>query len=160
MSKVAFVNLWRLVKTERAETPFDGEGAFRFGGRWNSRGHRAVYTSATLSLALLEIVVHLDPAAQLPELVARSIRVPVADITDFKRPAEHPDATTFPWGLRQTREWGDNWIKAAHSPVLRMPSTIVPIESNFLINPGHPAFSKYTTSAPIPFQIDGRFAAS
>jgi RES domain-containing protein len=157
MSKVETVQLWRLVKAQRAESAFDGEGAFRFGGRWNSRGHRAVYASATLSLALLEILVHLDSAAQVPDLVALSIRVPLADIKDFKPPTAQAKAMTCPWTLRQTREWGDNWLQKSSSPVLRMPSSIVPIESNLLINPEHPKFKKYTISASQPFPIDHRF---
>jgi RES domain-containing protein len=156
MSKVETVCLWRLVKAKRAESAFDGEGAFRFGGRWNSRGHRAVYTSATLSLALLEIMVHLDTAAQVPDLVALSIHVPLTDIKTFKPPTAQKDAMTFPWHLRQTRAWGDSWLQSASCPALRMPSSIVPIESNFLINPQHPKFKKYTISAPQPVSIDHR----
>jgi RES domain-containing protein len=160
MSKVETVLLWRLVKAQRAETAFDGEGAFRFGGRWNSRGHRAVYASATLSLALLEILVHLDSAAQVPNLVALSIRVPLDDIKDFKSPTAQAKAMTFPWTLRATREWGDSWLQKSSSPVLRMPSSIVPIESNFLINAAHPRFKTYTISAPLAFPIDHRVLGS
>ena len=157
MSKVKTVQLWRLVKAQRAESAFGGEGAYRFGGRWNSRGHRAVYASSTLSLALLEILVHLDSAAHVPELVALSIQVPLADIQRFKPSAARPDTMTFPWNLRETREWGDRWLKRASSPIMQMPSSIVPMENNFLINPQHPEFKKYTISASQPFAIDQRF---
>ena len=160
MSKIETVQLWRLVKAQRAESAFDGEGAFRFGGRWNSRGHRAVYASSTLSLALLEILVHLDPAAHVPELVALSIEVPLADIQVFKPASAQKNAMAFPWQLRETRALGDRWLETASSPVMRMPSSIVPIENNFLINPSHPRFKKYTISAPLPFAIDHRFLAS
>jgi RES domain-containing protein len=145
------------LKASRAESAFDGEGAFRYGGRWNSRGHRAVYASSTLSLALLEFLVHLDPAAQIPKLVALSICVAVADIKQFKPSAAEPNTMTFPWDLRQTREYGDNWLQPASSPALQVPSSIVSIESHFLINPHHPKFKSYTISAPQPFLIDPRF---
>ncbi|CAA6679242.1 Unannotated [Lentimonas sp. CC4] len=62
----------------------------------------------------------------------------------------------FALGLRQTREFGDHWLKTADSPVLQVPSSIVPIENNFLINPHHPEFKNYTISAPQPFRIDQR----
>ena len=52
---------WRIVKAKHAATAFDGEGARLFGGRWNSPGTRMIYTSATLSLAALESLVHLSP---------------------------------------------------------------------------------------------------
>lgn len=53
--------VWRIVREKYAATAFDGEGAYRYGGRWNSQGRRVVYTSATLSLAALEMLVHLQP---------------------------------------------------------------------------------------------------
>src|SRR5437867_5147169 len=62
--------LWRVVKRTHAATAFDGKAAERFGGRWNSPGRRAVYASASKSLALLEVLVHLDVGRPLPHLVA------------------------------------------------------------------------------------------
>ena len=52
---------WRIVKAKHAATAFSGEGAVLTGGRWNSRGVRVVYASSTLSLAVLESLVHLNP---------------------------------------------------------------------------------------------------
>ena len=52
---------WQIVKERHATDAFDGEGARLYGGRWNSRGTRLVYASATLSLAALENLVHLAP---------------------------------------------------------------------------------------------------
>lgn len=52
---------WRIVKRSHASSAFDGEGAWRYGGRWNSPGTRVVYCSANLSLAALETLVHLNP---------------------------------------------------------------------------------------------------
>ena len=57
---------WRIVKSKHADTAFSGEGAARFGGRWNSRGVAVVYTSATRSLAALETLVHLNPPVLFP----------------------------------------------------------------------------------------------
>ena len=52
--------VYRICKTKYAATAFDGEGAFRFGGRWNTRGTRLIYTAGNLALAALEMLVHLD----------------------------------------------------------------------------------------------------
>src|SRR5258706_15295293 len=52
---------WRIVKQSHAATAFSGEGAARYGGRWNSHGVAVVYASATKSLATLESLVHLNP---------------------------------------------------------------------------------------------------
>jgi len=67
------IRIWRLVKAGRTHSAWDGEGAFRFGGRWNSRGVRAVYASSSLALALLETLVHLDPALPLPAMCAQVV---------------------------------------------------------------------------------------
>ena len=56
---------WRKVKEKHAATAFDGEGAWRFGGRWNSPGIRIVYTSGTKALAALESLVHLNPPGEI-----------------------------------------------------------------------------------------------
>ncbi len=68
--------VWRVTRRAHAEQPLTGEGARRFGGRWNHVGTSLVYTSATLSLAVLEYLVNL-PISDLPEdLVSIQMRVP------------------------------------------------------------------------------------
>ena len=51
---------WRMVQSHVADRAFSGEGARRYGGRWNSKGHGVVYTSGSISLAILEILVHIQ----------------------------------------------------------------------------------------------------
>ena len=54
---------WRLDRARFAANWHSGEGAFRAGGRWNSRGVRAVYTSLDPATAILEVAVHTGFAA-------------------------------------------------------------------------------------------------
>ena len=68
----------RIVKTRRADTAFDGEGARRAGGRWNSSGTRVVYLAKTIALAALEILVHLDDAGLRASYSFIPISFPVA----------------------------------------------------------------------------------
>lgn len=49
---------WRLDKSVHAATWDSGEGAYRVGGRWNSKGVRAVYCSVDPATAILEVAVH------------------------------------------------------------------------------------------------------
>jgi len=63
-----FLRVWRLCK--RAHSAFDGEGSRLAGGRWNRRGTRMIYTSGSLSLAALEILVHCEPSLLPADLVA------------------------------------------------------------------------------------------
>src|SRR5215472_11550283 len=58
--------LMRAFRLCRANYPaYDGEGARRVGGRWNSKGTRVLYMSENRSLAVLEILVRLS--ALLPD---------------------------------------------------------------------------------------------
>ena len=56
---------WRLVHARYVVHAFDGEGARLYGGRWNSPGRPAVYTSGSLALAALEVLVHLKSRQEL-----------------------------------------------------------------------------------------------
>ena len=76
------MRVWRLCR--RAHAAPDGEGARRYGGRWNQRGTALVYTSASASLAALEYFVHLDPEDAPPDLILVPGDIPpaVAEIID------------------------------------------------------------------------------
>ncbi len=145
---------WRLVKAIHAAAAFEGEGAFRFGGRWNSPGTRVVYASSSLALAALEFLVHIDPAAPVPELTAFRISIPADDIeTATLRPSA--EGTDFP-PLPVTRAAGDSWAAEKRSAVLRVASAVVPTESNVLIDPAHPRFGALKIRAAQPFRFDPR----
>ena len=61
------VSAWRITKRKHARSAFTGEGARLYGGRWNSPGTAIIYTAESQSLAVLEILVHLDS----PELLKK-----------------------------------------------------------------------------------------
>jgi RES domain-containing protein len=158
MNKEGHIRAWRLVKASRSATAFDGEGAFRFGGRWNSRGHRVVYTSGSLALALLEILVHLDPAGAVPEFAAFPITIPTACLHSARNAIQQDAASASPRNLAlvETRGTGDRWIDTAASAALCVPSAIVPCEHNYLLNPSHPDFQRCEIGAAQAFHFDSR----
>jgi RES domain-containing protein len=136
--------------------PYDGEGARRAGGRWNSRGNAVVYMSENRSLALVEILVHLSSvipdryvlgAAEIPDDLA------VDHITESELPSNW--ATLSPSDQSATRAIGDRWIAAGRAVVLSVPS-VISGERNYALNPTHPAFGRIAFAAPIPFHFDLR----
>ena len=150
--------LWRVVKRTHAATAFDGKAAQRFGGRWNSPGRRVVYTSASKSLAVLEVLVHLDVGRPLPRLVAFAFDVP-DELVD-RLPAERlPRHWRTPHGMLATQRIGDEWLAAGNTLALAVPSTIVPEESNYLLNPAHPGFGRLKFGRSMPFLLDPRLGA-
>ena len=148
---------WRLIKTRYLATAWDGEGAKTFGGRWNSVGTPVVYTSATLSLALVEILVHL-PGGVLPAYTAIPIEfedslVTILEPTDMPRDWKSDPAPA------STHAIGDAWVARAGSVVLRVPSVVVPEEFNYVFSPSHPDFTKTRIGTSRPFPFDPRLAA-
>ncbi len=147
---------WRIVKTKHLANAWDGEAAALFGGRWNSPNQRAVYAFATLSLALVEILVHL-PGGLLPAFSA----IPVEfDETMLTRLAleEVPDNFQADPPPGETMAIGDAWLRSASSAVLGVPSAVVPIERNYLFNPRHADFAMVRIGAAEAFPFDGRLA--
>ncbi|HYV43310.1 MAG TPA: RES family NAD+ phosphorylase [Myxococcaceae bacterium] len=151
------MRLWRICKAKYADDRI-GTGAKLAGGRWSSRGVAVLYFAATKSLAALEVFVHLDPE-DLPEsLSAISVDVPG---TLFERRARRTVGELPPtWRHYPVptalQAIGDAWVKAATSAILEVPSAIIPEESNYLLDPNHPAFKTVSWNDPEPFALDPR----
>jgi len=134
---------------------FDGAGGLLRDGRWHERGHRVVYAADSEALAALEILVHLTSMEQFPEYVCVKASIEeslVLDVRDFDRlPAG--------WNKRDavgTRAIGTHWLLEGRSAVLKVPSVVIPRESNYMLNPAHPRFSEIEISRPLTFEFDVR----
>jgi len=149
------VSAWRITKQKHAKSAFRGDGARIYGGRWNSPGTAMIYTAQSQSLAVLEMLVHLDSPDLLRKYVLFEVSIDPSyvDDLDFASLPRNWKADPAPARLRAI---GDDWIAAGASAVLRVPSALVPGESNFLLNPRHPDFGKVRIGKPIPFQYDPR----
>lgn len=152
------IRAFRIVKTRRAATASDGEGARRAGGRWNSSGTRVVYLAKTISLAALEILVHLDDASLRASYSFIPISFPASCVATpgKKGVAALPDnwaATPAPFDCAH---YGDEWAASGDSLILRVPSEIVPWESNFLLNPAHPDWKNVKVGEAQSFDFDPR----
>lgn len=131
-------------------------GARRTPGRWNSLGTALVYSASSLSLAALEKFVHLgeDGAAisfasyaiEIPPSVS-SLRLNIPDLPKDWRDVPAPQST---------QEIGDNWYLGMGSAVFIVPSTVTEGESNLLLNPTHPDFSKIKIADGIAYSYDSR----
>jgi RES domain-containing protein len=149
---------WRIVKSRYASTAFDGEGARLYGGRWNSPGTRMVYTPSTISLAVLEVLVHLQEASLLSSysLISAGFDDVYVEHLDHSRLPD--DWRTYP-APSELQRIGDEWARSQRSVVLEVPSVIVVRESNYLLNPAHPDFSSVVIGEPEPFTFDERLLA-
>ena len=140
-----------------------GEGARIAGGRWNPKGMAAIYTAEHSSLAMLEIMAHLDRSCAPMGLQLATISIP-DDLEIFS-----PSLEDLPedWDARPKKTsavlFGKAWLQKAATPVLKVPSVITPYGEgwNLLLNPAHPAlFGKMSVTAR-DWQVDPRlFSAS
>ena len=150
------IQAFRLCKTKHLAGAFSGEGARLNGGRWNSPGLQMVYTSSSLSLATLEVLVHLED----PESFARLFSwIPVEIREEF---VERLDTAvlTAGWSAAEanpaSQAVGDSWLRSRRTAVLAVPSVVTPGEWNYLLNPAHPQFPEILVGTPTPFRPDPR----
>lgn len=140
----------------RRFTALDGEGARRYGGRWNAPGTPVIYTSSSAALAALELLVHLDPAEAPSDLVLMTIEVPESIARTRIDPAALPQQWTARATPARCREIGTDWLAAGDSCVLEVPAAPMPEEFNVLLNPAHPDFARVRVVAERPFEFDPR----
>ena len=117
-----------------------GTGAKNFGARWNSKGLPMLYVTEHISLAVLEMLVHVDfKEVQIPMSIL-DIRLPeTVEIKEIKLSKLKSNWIT---DLSYTRFIGDEFIRNHKDLVLKVPSAVVQEENNFLINPLHADFKK------------------
>ena len=148
---------WRIVKDKHVSTAFDGEGARRYPGRWNSAGSPAVYTASSTSLALLEMLVHLERDSILTSYSIIPVRMPKSCVKIVAAADLPADWRDDPPPL-STRSLGDAWLKSRVSACLEVPSAIVPGETIVLVNPSHPDFNRIEIGEAQQFPVDPRLA--
>lgn len=131
---------YRIIKKRYSATAFDGEGAKEHGGRWNTPGRLAVYCAGHVSLAILEVVVHADEA-----LAPYYVVIPVTfgeDLVETLAPERLPSNWRRYPAPASVLMLGDEWLREKRSPILRVPSAVVPAEPIYVLNPLHPKFGK------------------
>lgn len=148
------MHVWRLQRS--VHSPLDGKGAQLHGGRWNLPGRPVVYTSESLALGVLEVLVHLDS-----DLLPRDYAAYCIEIAD-NFALESLDSRRLPKGwqrsvvCRECLQAGDSWLDRGESAVLRVPSAVIPHAANYLINPRHDAATTIRVLSAEPFHFDSR----
>ena len=150
------ITAWRIVKFQHTKSAFDGEGARIAGGRWNKIGTPMIYTADSLALAALETVIHLPKSNLLKKIF---FHIPVRfdnDLVLSLNPADLPADWDYIPPSDSSQAIGTDWISKEKSLVLKVPSTIIHEEFNYLINPAHPDFKKLSFGSPERFNFDPR----
>jgi len=132
------VRVWRICS--KRHRIFDGEGARRYGGRWNHAGTSVVYTSGSLSLAALELFVHVDIDIAPSDLVAIQADIPDSMAIDTVKIDSLPkDWRRYPVP-EALKDIGTAWAAKASTAILAVPSAVIPEERNYFSQSGAPGF--------------------
>ncbi|MGP8473730.1 RES family NAD+ phosphorylase [Burkholderia sp. PR2] len=135
----------------------NGEGAARYGQRWNPAGQRAAYFGSSRALCALEYLVHVGDVEDVPEL--RMVRLELRD--DLGRYEDFSDEQRrrLPrnWrerdALSRCQQFGGELLGPTGKLGFKVPSALIPAEWNIVLNPDHPTFRDSVVS----FRSEGPF---
>ena len=147
------MTFYRLDTHPKAAQAFSGEGGLYGAARWHSLGTRLVYTSSSVALACLETLVHIQTVRHSEERWLFTIDLPdrfVEELRQLPKGWDSEPATAV------SRRIGDQWITSQTSVAMLVPSVVVPVEKNALINPRHPQFRLQWVGKPVRFRYDPR----
>jgi len=150
------MKVWRICKSKHQSLAFSGVGAERTGGRWNYKGYPLVYSSENLSLAALELFVHVSPGMLPTDLIAVCGILPDSISVEEVRVADLPKNWRQYPAPSALKKIGSDWVVRQSSLVLRVPSAINAEESNLLLNPAHAEIRKLKIESSQPFHFDPR----
>lgn len=151
--------VYRVTNVKYKEETLTGVGAEKVGGRWNKVGTRAVYCSENISLAILEYYMHSENIANLPKaILVAKIKLP--EEFEIKELNDLPERwNQYPYSSKTT-EIFSNLAKSRDFFALKVPSTIVGVESNYILNPLYKDFGRVEIVAFIELPIDERLKTS
>lgn len=152
------IAVYRITKERYRDQVFAGLGGLYAYGRWTPRGRPVVYTSQSISLAVLEYALNYKRHGWLPASVLGRATIPDEVNIESVAISALPENWRDPDPPTALRDIGEYWLRAARTACLQVPSAIVPEESNYLLNPAHPDFDKLSIGAAEPFNFGRRLA--
>lgn len=148
---------WRISSPSRAKD-LSGQGAAKYGGRWNHPGIPALYTGATPSVCALENLVHTTSTLPDPiPLVVIELLLP-----DDEKLYWQPSRNELPEGWSKVppdqavREFGSTFFKGNERLGLIVPSAVMPLDNNIILNPNHPMIREVTIVESYDYRHDTR----
>ena len=152
------MRIWRICRERHATQAFSGEGSRLTSGRWNSEGVPVAYASEHLSLAALELFVHVPKRDEPHDLVAVEAEFPITEEMMQKQQREITSRLDAGWrfDIDGTRMIGDIWFEQNSSAAMLVPSVDIDVEWTILLNPQHADFVKLSILQVRPFRFDER----
>ena len=131
--------VYRIVKSRTRSNDLSGTGAYRIGGRWNSKGTYMLYTSENSSLAYQETLAHFDETEYPPNLCIMKIELDAKSPVYTMKDEEYPEGW-MQLELLQNKALGDKWMREKRVLAIKVRSAVNTVEYNYLLNPLFPRF--------------------
>ncbi len=153
------MRVFRLARKPFSRSPLDGRGGLFAAGRWHTPRRLVVYTSSSLALASLEVLVHCELDVLPTDLFAIEMSIPENIKIRRVEQSRMPRTWRKYPAPRVLQDMGNSWIDSESSCVLEVPSAVVPSESNFLINPKHSDIGRIEIVRRFNFRFDARLSS-
>jgi RES domain-containing protein len=150
------MRVWRMCRKPYVDNALDGIGGMYTSGHWHTKGNPIVYTASSAALAALEVLIHVDPLTAPSDLRLLAIEIPEDLSTAVLEPTKLPrDWSTVP-APASLQTLGVSWLTSGGSAVLSVPSAVITVERNFLLNPRHPEAQRIRIVSDEAFTFDPR----
>ena len=150
------MRVWRICRKPFIKDALAGRGGLFTSGRWHTVGRTIVYTSESLALAALEVLVHVDRDLVPSDLIQIEIDIPdeleILGIVVKELPKNWRSYPAPP----SLQKRGNAWLVEGLAPVLQVPSSLIPEEANFLLNPQHANAHRFEIISTKRFAYDSR----
>ena len=147
------ITVYRFVPKQYIDD-LSGKGAMLYGGRWNSIGLPAVYTSYTISLALVELFIHKQTFQDIlvNQLMEITVDDTITNIIENKKLKKYWQSDA-----QYSQLMGNDFLTNPQNLCLQVPSAIIEEENNMVLNPQHKDFYKKVQIKQVrPFSFDNR----
>jgi RES domain-containing protein len=150
------MRFWRICRKPYVDTALDGSGGIYTSGRWHSKGNPIVYTASSAALAALEVLVHVDPLTAPADLRLLAIELPDDLSIEVLEPITLPEGWHSVPAPAALQTLGSSWLTSGRTAALNVPSKVIKVECNFLLNPRHPEVQRVGILSDEAFSFDTR----
>jgi RES domain-containing protein len=150
------MRVWRICRKPYVDTALDGIGGMYTSGRWHIKGHPIVYTASSAALAALEVLVHVDPLTAPTDLRLLAIELPDDLTTEVLEPVTLPEDWNSVPAPASLQTLGSSWLTSGRTAALNVPSAVITVERNVLLNPRHPEVQRISIISDEAFSFDTR----
>ena len=150
------MRVWRICRKPYVDIALDGIGGMYTSGRWHNKGHPIVYTATSAALAALEVLVHVDPLTAPTDLRLLAIELPDDLTTEVLELVSLPDGWHSAPAPTALQSLESSWLTSGRTAALNVPSAVINVERNVLLNPRHPQMQRLRILSDEAFSFDTR----